>query len=121
MDARQGKILNEYITQVNDNLLKKIQASGTIIGDDNWNNYLSAGIYKVQNFNDTAIGAPIGMYRYGILDVLVSETSGERRTMHIYYPHHATDGKIMAVRMYNKNDIEANYWRPWYAVQGTLL
>ena len=126
LDARQGKVLNEKITMVNTNLLKMIQVSGVITGDDDWNTIKRTGVYKIQNCNMTAANhAPVGMYQYGILVVLVAEIAGERRVKQIYYPNMSNvNNGIMATRVYNNlsnADYAAIHWNSWYAVSGTLL
>lgn len=117
LDARQGKILNEYIAQVNTDLLKMIRATGRLDGNDDWNNYLNAGVYKVQNANMTVANhAPIGVYAFGILIVLVAEMASEHRTAQIYIPDNDKANIMLALRTYNNGE-----WRNWRGIQGVTL
>lgn len=119
-DARQGKVLDEKIIETKDDLLKMIQASGTIYSGYDWNNYTTAGVYKVQNATMTVeLHAPIGLYSYGILVVAVSQIGDEDRLLQIYYPHdvqHRDLNIVLASRMCNGGG-----WQPWLGVKGQLL
>lgn len=120
LDARQGKVLDEKIAETKDNLLKMIQISGVLYGDTDWNIYISAGTYIVnQATMTTQYHAPAGMYRYGTLQVLVPQVIFPKRIAQIYYPHNINHGGnkyVMATRT-----CEGDTWQPWYAVSGTLL
>lgn len=120
LDARQGKVLDEKIKQTSDNLSKMIQASGYLGVNANWNNYTSAGVYKVQNATMTVeLHAPIGLYSYGILVVAVSQIGDEDRLLQIYYPHdvqYQDLNIILASRMCNGGE-----WKPWLGVKGQIL
>lgn len=124
LDARQGKVLDEKIIETKDNLLKTIQASGVLSGNVDWNNYMSPGVYKVQNCNMIAENhAPVGMFPYGILLVFVSEIDTEYRTLQEYFPNKPLENSniAMVTRMYNCHPTGGADWQPWYAVSGTLL
>lgn len=117
LDARQGKILNEKIIETKDDLLKMIQASGVLTGNADWNNYMNPGVYKVQNATMTAqYHAPVGVYQYGVLEVLVSELVSEHKTIQIYYPDNGGNGTPIVIRSY----ITGN-WMPWWKISGQRL
>lgn len=120
LDARQGKILNEKIIETKDDLLKMIQASGTLFYNYEWNNYTTPGVYKVQGATMTAeYHAPVGLYEYGILIVTVSQIGDEDRLLQIYYPHEIQYRGldiVLATRMYNHGG-----WTQWFGVKGQLL
>ena len=120
LDARQGKALNEKIIGTKDDLLKMIQASETIYSGYDWNNYTTAGVYKVQGATMTVeLHAPIGLYNYGILVVAVSQIGDEDRLLQIYYPHdvqYQDLNIILASRMCNGGE-----WKPWFGVKGQIL
>lgn len=119
LDAQQGKILNEKITETSNKLSKMIQASGIFQGNTDWDNYKTAGVYKVQNATMTAqYHAPAGLYGYGILIVYVAQTGGEHRTLQVYYPHLpvSSNNIILATRMFN-----AIEWEQWCGVTGQVL
>lgn len=116
LDARQGKILDEKIVETKNDLLKMIQASGTLFYNYEWNNYTTPGVYKVQGTTMTAeYHAPVGLYGYGTLVVLVAELSDEFRTIQIYFPDSSNGNPVMAIRMRNVE------WQPWYKIAGQLL
>lgn len=120
LDARQGKVLDEKITETSNKLSKMIQASGILQGNTDWDNYKTAGVYKVQYPAMTAeYHAPVGLYQYGILIVYVAETDGEHRTMQIYYPHNPekhSNNIVMSIRMWN-----VSAWSKWCGVTGQVL
>ena len=121
LDARQGKVLNEKIAEVDGNLSKMIQASGDVTGDDDWDSITTAGVYLVNNCNMTAANhAPVGVYRYGTLVVHIASNGVVPRISQIYYPH-AISNQSQPITMATRTYEGISGWQPWYAVSGTLL
>lgn len=81
---------------------------GVVAGDTNWNTVREAGTYKVQMSSwVSGKNAPeMGLYSYGLLEVLISGIESEGRVIQIYYPHRKDQPR--AFRMCN-NDV----WEPW--------
>lgn len=123
LDARQGKVLDEKIVETKDDLLKMIQASGILSGNVDWNIYVSPGVYIVQNAIMTVeYHAPVGLYEYGLLIVMMALANQEKRILHVYYPHmnpyasHPAIDIVECIRMKN-----GDIWTPWWKISGQLL
>lgn len=94
--AANAELLDGY-----DSSRFSLSAAGDI-GSGDWNTFTTHGVYKV-NHNDFSADTnyPPAVYPYGILHVMVSELTGERRTMQMYYPHNQDSDKYIYQRMFN--------------------
>jgi hypothetical protein len=92
-----------------------MQILGAIGSTGNWNDYTTAGCFKVQNPS----GNVPGNYNYGMGLVLRTQNSadGEQRVCQLYFSH--TADYAMAVRTHNYSSSMSEGWTSWAFVPTT--
>ena len=92
-------------TETNNSFYKR---RGVVAGDTNWNTVREPGVYKVQMSSwVSGKNAPeMGLYSFGLLEVIISDVEAEGRVLQIYHPHKADQPR--AYRMCNNEE-----WQPW--------
>lgn len=95
-----------YTKSENNNMFFKRR--GAIAGDTDWNTVREPGVYKVQMASwVSGKNAPeMGLYSYGLLEVLISSVESEGRVLQVYHPHR--ENQPRAFRMCNSEG-----WQPW--------